>query len=341
MTTDKTVLVTGATGFVGAYLLRYLLKAGYTEILAMKRKNSPMDLVAEIQDKVQWVEGDILDIIFLEDVMKGVDQVYHAAAVISMNPREKEMMFQVNIEGTTNVVNAALHEGIEKMVFLSSIAAIGRTKNVKHINEKTKWEESKFNSNYAESKMLAEREVWRGIAEGLNAAIINPAVILGSGFWKKGTCVTFSRVWSGLMVYPGGASGYVDVRDVARMCIDLMEKDIHSERFIAVGENMSYQKLFTMVANFLGKKPPAFELPVFIGEIAWRILGVLSFITRSTPMLTREMVQLTARTYIYDNTKSKEQLGFEYTAMEDCFKATCEQLKAAAKENFAAKVLPV
>ena len=341
MDKNKAILVTGATGFVGAYLLRYLLAEGYTNIRAMRRKSSNMALVAEIEDKVEWVVGDILDIIFLEEVFKGVKQVYHSAAVISMAPADEAMMRQVNIEGTANVVNAALYAGIEKMVFLSSIASIGRTKNVIHIDEKTRWEESKYNSSYAISKMQAEQEVWRGIAEGLNAAIINPGVILGSGFWMQGTCVTFSQVWKGLMVYPGGASGYVDVRDIARMCITLMEKEVKSERYIAVGENLSYQQLFTMVAQSLGKKPPMIKLPVWLGEIAWRLIWVFSAITRIKPMLTKEMVQLTARTYIYDSSKSVEQLGFKYTPIKQCVEQTSAQLIEASKQDFIPKILPL
>ena len=184
---NTSILVTGGTGFVGSYLLRYLVQQGYTQIGAIKRPNSPMDLVEEIKDKIKWIEGDVLDIFSLEDALKGVQQLYHCAAVVSYSPKDFKQMMKVNVEGTANVVNLALEAGIKKMLYVSSIAALGKTEKTLWVDEQADWIPSKSNSQYSISKYLSEMEVWRGMAEGLRAAIVNPSVILGSGFWDAGT----------------------------------------------------------------------------------------------------------------------------------------------------------
>jgi len=249
---NKQVLVTGGTGFLGAYLLAYLVKKGY-QIKAIKRKTSSMDLVKNIQHKIEWLEGDILDTPFLETAMKGVQQVYHAAAIVSFDPRDAAFMLKVNAEGTANLVNAALYEGVEKLVHVSSIAALGRKEFQPNINETAQWENSKENSNYAISKFKAECEVWRGMQEGLKIAILNPSVIIGAGNWKQGSCQLIQKVAKGLQFYPKGSTGFVDVRDVARAAILLMESDISGERYILNGANWSYQKFFTQTALALNQ----------------------------------------------------------------------------------------
>ncbi|MEM1321707.1 MAG: NAD-dependent epimerase/dehydratase family protein [Bacteroidota bacterium] len=341
MDKNKRILVTGATGFVGAYLLRYLLDRGYTNISALHRHSSPWNLVEDIRDRVTWIEGDILDIFSLEEALDGVELLYHCAAIISMDPRDNQLMRQVNYEGTANVVNMALDAGVEKMLYTSSIAAIGRTKESRTIDEKYSWERSKYNSNYAISKYLAEQEVWRGIAEGLPAVIINPGVIIGSGFWDRGTSVMFQRVWKGLQFFPGGGSGYVDVRDVARMCLQLMESNIAGERFIAVSENCDYKNLFTMVADSLKKGAPQYQLPNWVGELAWRLIWPVSKLTNTKPLLTREMVQMTAKTYVYSNKKSLDQLNFKYLPLLQTIQETGAQFLQAEAVQFRPSLLPL
>ena len=316
MPTNKHILVTGGTGFVGSYLLRFLLQKGYSNIRAIKRPGSPLDLVQDIASKIEWIDCDILDLIGLEDAMQGIDQVYHSAAIISFLPTERDFMHQVNVEGTTNIVNICLHHGIEKLVHVSSIAAIGRTKEGITISEKSKWERSPFNSKYAISKWMAELEVWRGVAEGLNANVVNPSMILGAGRWEDGPQKFFKAVWDEIGYYPRGTNGFVDVRDVVRMMVQLMESDISGERIIANSDSISYQQIMKLISSSLDKKAPAKPLTPLLTQILWRSEWLKSKFSGKAPRVTKETALHTSRTFYYDNSKSKQLLNFEYLSIE-------------------------
>jgi len=335
------IFITGSTGFLGSYLLRYLIKQGDQSIRALKRKSSSMVLVEEVKDQVEWVEGDILDLYALEEAMRGVTKVYHCAAVVSYDPSEQEWLYQVNVEGTSNIVNLALDLGIEKLVHISSIAALGRNKTSNRLDEQAEWQGDKGQSHYSISKYLAEMEVWRGIAEGLNAAMINPSVILGSGFWNQGTGKMFMNGWKNFKFYPQGGTGFVDVRDVARSAIQLMESDIKSERFIINGANWSYREKMNAISAALDKKVPSIKVTPLIQEIAWRGAWLQGKVMGKKPFITKETARMSAKRYYYDNTKSVEQLGVNYTPMQKTVEATTKQLKEAAKQNFRAMYLPL
>lgn len=336
----KKVLVTGGTGFVGSYLIRYLLQQNY-QVKALRRTTSPMDLVAAVQDQVEWVEGDILDVPFLDKAMKGVQQVYHVAALISFDPREAKKMLQVNAEGTANIVNMCLEHEVEKLVHISSIAALGRKLNQPHINETAQWENSKENSNYAISKFKAEAEVWRGIQEGLNAAIVNPAVILGAGYWDSGSCKVFDRVWRGLKYYPSGSTGFVDVRDVAKAAIAVMESDIVAERYILNAQNITHQDFLTQMATGLGKPKPNKPAPVWLIQVMAQAEWWRSKFFRSTPLLTAETIRTMQSVYYYDNQKIKEQLNYRFIPLQQTISETAAVFQESKKNKATYGLLPL
>lgn len=340
-TKDKQILVTGGTGFLGSYLLRYLVREGYTRIRATRRKHSRMDLVAEVADRVEWVETDVLDTLGLEDAMQDVAQVYHGAAIVSFDPRDVDEMRRINVDGTANVVNAALHANVEKLVHVSSIAAIGRTKQSKIITEKTKWERSKLNSEYGISKYLAEQEVWRGAAEGLNIAIVNPSVILGSGRWDEGPLKFFKLVHRQYPFYTTGTSGFVDVRDVARFMLLLMESDISRERFILNAENLTFQTLMNEIAQQLGKKPPSIKVTPFTQQVVWRLEWLRSRLFGAKPLITREVAQRATASLFYENDKSLSVFDFEYTPIRQTIAETAAQFSEAAQADFKTMYLPL
>jgi dihydroflavonol-4-reductase len=343
MTHSDSILITGATGFVGSYLTRLLVKMGHTRIVAMKRSSSRMDMVAEVVDKVQWVEGDVMDEPFLEKILRGykITHIFHCAAVVSFNPRNREEMYDINVNGTANLVNAALDSGVEKFIHVSSIAAIGRVKNEIHVSETNKWQRSPLNSHYAISKYLGEQEVWRGIAEGLNAAIVNPSVILGSQLWGSGTGKLFEQVWTGLRFYTEGVTGYVDVRDVVRIMVLLMNSEIEKlpdglsgKRFLLNGENLPFKILFEQIADVLGKKHATIRVTPFLREVAWRVEWLKSKITGISPLITKETAQASGTTFYFNNEKSLKSFPtFQYTPIEKTIQETGKQFLACQKSG--------
>jgi dihydroflavonol-4-reductase len=320
------ILVTGGTGLLGSHLLFDLVRNGET-VRAVKRKTSNTDAVKkvfsyysdqpeELFRKIEWVEADIMDFSLMEEALEGADKVYHAGAVVSFYPKDHKAMLKVNIEGTANLVNLCLHHKIGKFCYISSVATLGRAENDGITDEETYWQPSKKNSVYSISKYGAEREVWRGMEEGLNAYIINPSVILGPGFWDGGNSGLFSLVWNGLKYYTKGINGFVDVRDVSKAMIMLMKSDISRERFVVSSENCSYQQVFGYIAKYLGKPAPSVNVPFYLTDLAWRIEAVRSFIMRTLPEVTREMAVTTTQEYIYSNEKIRKATGFFFKPVE-------------------------
>lgn len=338
---EQPVLITGATGFLGSYLLRCLIKSGHKNIRALRRPNSNLDLVADTAGKVEWIEGDVLDSAALEDAMQGIQQVYHCAAVVSFDPRAVQTMLQVNVEGTANVVNAALWTGVDKLVHVSSIAAIGRTPEEKNVTENTKWQRSPLHSNYAISKYLGEQEAWRGMAEGLKVSVVNPSVILGSGRWEDGPLQLFRLGWKAFPFYATGISGFVDVRDVAQAMIRLMQQESFGERYIISAENLSFQAVQQMIAEGLGKRVPRYRVSPFVQEIAWRVEWLRTRFGGPPPLITRETARHANSVYYYDNSKSLKDLQLTYTPVSSTIAAVCRQYSEAAANGFRPMMLPV
>jgi dihydroflavonol-4-reductase len=340
MDKQSSILITGATGLVGSYLLRYLLAKGYENITILKREKSDNTLIISILDKIKCLEGDVLYIDTLEDALEGIEYVFHCAAMVSYDSRDRYTMMQNNVEGTANVVNLCLEKGIKKLLHVSSIAAIGKDKNQPISTEKSRWNSDSELTQYAISKYLSEQEVWRGAAEGLSVAIVNPPIILGSGHWNRSSTALFKQVWDGLKFYPIGATSFVDVRDVARFMTLLMESDVENERFIVSGGNLSFQSLFSMMAKNMAKSIPSIKVTPFLRALAWRIEAIRSFFTGKSALITKETAFISAQTYQFDATKSVNFFSFEYTALEKTIAEISRQLKIAAEQDFKPMVLP-
>jgi len=222
-----------------------------------------------------------------------------------------------------------LFHNVKKLVHISSIAALGASKPGETQDEKTSWKETKDTSNYAKSKYYSEMEVWRGIAEGLNATILNPSLILGGGFWDSGTGTIFKLYASGFSFYSEGIGGVVDVRDVARMAIQVMESEINEERFIVSCENMAYKKLFVQIATLAKVKKPSIKINRLMKELGWRLEWLKSIFTGTTPTITKESLKSADNQTYYNNQKSIDILDFKYTPIEETLKETVAQFKLA------------
>lgn len=327
------ILVTGGSGFVGSYLIRRLLKQG-NKVRAIRRQDSRMDLLEGVENDIEWIETDLLNMDSVLEAMDGVAKVYHCAAKISFQNRELDYMHKVNVEGTANMVNAALESGIEKFLHVSSIAAVGRRQRQQHLDEKTQWEHSNWNSRYAVSKHCAEREVWRAVAEGLNAVIVNPSVILGAGSWTNGSGLIFKKNLDGLWFYPAGISGFVDIRDVVGIMTALMESDIHSERFIINAENLDYKDLFARISRALDRKAPRIPFTRWMSRVAYRLEGALSYPIGRKPFLTKELVHNTGGRFHYNNTKLINHLDWEYIPIVQTIEDTCRVIKETHTKGY-------
>ncbi|MEO5595029.1 MAG: NAD-dependent epimerase/dehydratase family protein [Chitinophagaceae bacterium] len=316
--------MTGGTGFLGAYIIKELVQKGYRIRAIRRSKQLPFFIPANIFNNVEWINGDVLDTAILEDAMEGMDAVIHCAAKVSFVSSQHRAMFKTNIEGTANVVNAALLKNIRRLVHISSVAALGRTTHGETVNEKKQWETSNINTNYAVSKYNAEMEVWRGIGEGLNAVIVNPSTILGYGDWNNSSCAIFKSAYNEFPWYSNGINGFVAVEDVARATVLLMESDIKNERFIINGDNWPFRKIFNSMADAFGKKQPHREATPSLAAIAWRIEKVKNLFSGKPSLLTKESARIAQTATYFDNSKvSKALPGFAFTPLEACIKNAC------------------
>lgn len=325
-------LVTGGTGFLGAHVVAKLLEAGES-VRVLIREGASLDEFnmilscyfnekADYWGRVEWVTGDLLDIYSLEDALEHVDTVYHCAALVSMEPSRAREMMKVNGEGTANLVNACLHVGDIRFCYLSSIAALGRASATGTITEESNWVRSKGNSAYAISKYSAEMEVWRGIEEGLNAVILNPGVIVGTGAWHKGSPSLFALIAKGFPFYSDGVTGYVDVQDVAKAALALAKSPIQAERFILVAENLSYQEYFNMIADAAGAKRPSVRVNRFLSRIAWRYFWLRALLSGKAPIITRDTARASQEKHFYSSEKMLHEFDFVFTPILETVKRT-------------------
>lgn len=305
------ILLTGANGLLGSQIAKRLIRKGYS-VRAIKRNKSDLRLLGEDVHKIEWIEGDVRDVVSLEAAMNGVSTVIHCAAMISFVPEDAEAMMQVNAQGTANVVDAALYSGVKKMIHISSVAAFCRPKGVALIDEQLDIKDSKDNFNYFRSKFYGEREAWRGLAEGLNVVVLCPSTILGGGFWDMEPNKLFAQIHKGYPFYTIGVNGFVDVRDVADVAMLVLDKDISGEKFIVSSENVCFNDLMWMIADALGVKRAKFKTGKWLGAIAWRGEWLLSKITGKRALVTREVIEMAMCDFRYDNRKVCKELGFVF-----------------------------
>jgi dihydroflavonol-4-reductase len=332
MSTHQTgkVLVTGGTGFLGAYILKNLLEKGF-DVRATRRSAAlPFFIPAAILEKIEWIDAEVLDVVSLEDAMEDVGAVIHAAAIVSFDTRDRHKMYQVNVEGTANVVNCAVERGVKRIIHVSSVAALGRTTKAGVVTEEKKWEENNSNTHYAISKHHAEMHVYRGFAEGLEGVVINPSTILGYGNWHHSSCALFKNAYKGFNWYTKGINGFVGVEDVAEATVQLLESEINQKRFIVNADNWPFQKLFNTIADNFGKPRPAREATRAMGELAWRVESMKAMLTGTKPLLTRETAKVAQSQTSFDNAALLAALpGFSFTPLETVIANSCEKYKAA------------
>jgi nucleoside-diphosphate-sugar epimerase len=328
-----TNLVTGATGLVGMHIVLDLLKKNEI-VKATHTKNSSFETIEKLFEfynqksllkKIYWVEMDLEDVSQVYQHIRDVDHVYHCAAIVSFSKKQRVKMHNINVKGTSNIVNACLDNKVKKLGFISSVAAIGRKGNSSY-TEKNSWVNGSDNSYYAISKFKAENEVWRGIQEGLNAVITNPGIIIGPSIWNRSSTSLFKKIHSGVSHFPSGSNGFVDVRDVSRSIIELTKSTCNAERYIVVGENISYQKVFKLIAENLKVKVPQKLASQELLKFACKLEAVKCFFTGKNPQLTKETVKTSSQKNEYLNDKIKKALNFEFKSIEEAVNNTAKYI---------------
>lgn len=331
------ILVTGGTGLVGSHLL-YHLALENDNIRAIYRTKSSLEKVknvfsnytsdAYLFDKIEWFEADITQVPIMIMAFKDVIHVYHCAAFISFNPKDYREMRKVNIHGTAIIVNLAIDANVDKLCFVSSIAAVGDGKSEGDIiTEESEWNKELDNSGYSITKFGAEMEVWRASQEGIDVVIVNPGVILGSGFWNSGSGKLFSQVYNGFKYYTEGITGFVSVQDVVKPMIQLMNSDIKNERFILVSENKTFKDIFFSIADAFGKKRPSKSIKSWQTAFFWRVAWLLSKITGKEPLLSKYSARSAHSISKYSSKKIEQQLNYNFEVVEDSIQKICEKFK--------------
>jgi len=263
----------------------------------------------------------------LEELMEGVSFVYHCAGLVKFTSSNKSLLYKINVEITANIVNAALDAQVKKLVHVSSVAALGRMNEKEPITENTKWTKDGGGSVYGHTKFLGELEIWRGIAEGLNAVVVNPSIILGAGNWNDGSTAIFKRVYEGLNWYTEGTAGFVDVRDVCKAMIILMKSEISAERYILNAENCSFRNVFEMIADGFNVKRPSKKVTPLLSEIVWRAEKIRCAFTRKEPLITKETAASAMAKVKFDNSKFLQQFPeFHYTSISESVRYYCAVL---------------
>ncbi|QTE21590.1 NAD-dependent epimerase/dehydratase family protein [Polaribacter cellanae] len=319
------ILVTGGTGLVGAHLLYHLIKND-EKIRAIYRSKEKIEAVKKVFSyysndatliaKIEWFKADITEVPAMIPAFVGVKKVYHCAAFISFNPKDYREMRKVNIYGTAIIVNLSIDAKIDKLCFVGSIASVGDSLNGGLITEENEWNKEADNSGYSITKFGAEMEVWRASLEEIDVAIVNPGVILGSGFWNAGSGKLFSQVYNGLKYYTEGVTGFVGVQDVVKAMILFMNSDIKNERFILVSENKSFKEIFFLIADAFGKKRPSKKIKSWQTAIFWRFAIFVSKITGVTPLLSKYSARSAHSVSKYSSAKFKETFNFKFEKIE-------------------------
>jgi len=331
------ILVTGGTGLVGSHLLFDLVKQD-KQVRAIIRNKNKINQVKKIFSyysddfenliqKIEWVEGDVLDLYSLDQAFADIEKVYHCAAIVSFDGKDKAQIINANVQGTENIVNLCLEKNLEKLCHVSSIASLGASINGNLIDENSKWSTSKNYSAYSISKYKSEMEVWRGIQEGLNAVIVNPSVILGPGFWNSGSGSLFTKAAKGMKYYTSGGTGFIDVSDVSTVMIQLMESEITGERFVLNAENLKYKDLFDLIADEMGVVKPKKEATESLLKIAAIADNVASKLKIKKREITKDVVRSSISVSKYSNNKITNEIGIKFIPIKESIRSIAEKYK--------------
>ncbi|MEL6355596.1 MAG: NAD-dependent epimerase/dehydratase family protein [Bacteroidota bacterium] len=329
--TEK-ILITGATGFIGYYVTRLLSAKGYA-LRLLVRPTSNVEHLRALNPELEFEFGDIEDIPSLEDAVDGCQIILHAAALVSFQAEDRKRLFEINTQGTTNIVDVALAKGIRRLIYISSVAALNRDTQSPMISERDRWQEKLASTPYAQSKFSAEREVWRGQAEGLSVAALYPSLVIGAGNWLGQSTPSLFHGVDKRRFFPTGQTGFVDVRDVATATLEVLQRDRNGDRFLLNAENLSWEKALSMIAQSVERQPPSIRVAPWLSGLAWPVLGLLGKLTGQSPTLTKATHRTAQSKFKYDGSLITREMDFAYRKMGDSIKETGAAYLASVKNG--------
>lgn len=327
-------LITGATGIVGAHVALQLLEKG-RPVKAIKRSGSDINKTRKLFsyynknaetlfNQISWIEADVNDIYSLLDAFEGVETVYHCAGFVSFDSKYRKTMQKVNAEGTANIVNACLEKGINTLCHVSSIATLQNPDITQNIDESVYWKSSPDAGDYAISKYNGEREVWRGMEEGLNIIIVNPGVIFSAGHWEQSSGRIISNCYKGTSFYTNGSTGVIDAKDVAHCMIQLIEKKQFGNRYVLVENNYTFKEIISVLQSNFGKKAPSIDAPKWLLKLTSTADGLLSLLTGKERRLTPHAVHAALAKNTFSNQKILKTLNYQFTPFHQTAAFLCK-----------------
>ncbi len=328
---NKKVLVTGASGLVGSHVCLQLLQQNVSVLAFVRNEQSKQKAIEILSlykidknklDYISWIYGDITNYDEVEIAVSQANIIFNCAGHVSFSNNEFEKLYSINVQGCANLVNACIEHSIEKLCHISSVAALGKSKDNSEITEEDEYAVSAKNSSYGYSKYLGEMEIWRGIAEGLNAVIVNPSVIIGPGQWNQSSGKFFSTIAKGLNYYTTGITGYVGVWDVAKCMILITNSGISAEKFILNSENVDYKRFFKLIAENIGAKVPKKQATPALMKTAAIFLAIRKVFTGKPSQINFKTVKTSFAQNYFSNAKICNTLDFNFEKIEDVIKKT-------------------
>lgn len=305
------VLVTGATGFIGSAIARKLVERG-DRVALLVRKHSKLHAIEDILDSVELRYGDITDLESLQAATHGIDYVYHCAGKAYIGPKKAAELHAINVQGTKNVLTAAERNGVKRLVYTSSISAIGITGTKQPADESQRWNLDKLNVPYYTTKHLAEEEVRKAAQNGLDCVIINPSYVFGVGDINLNAGQLIRDLYHHkIPVYPTGGICVADVEDVAEGHIAAMERGKRGERYILGGENLTYKQVFDIICRVVGAPKVLVPLSESIVKIFVALTAKARRLHRITALANREILLSATKFFYFTSEKAKRELGFD------------------------------
>lgn len=314
------VLVTGASGFVGSHVAQKLVEAGH-EVRVLRRAISPTRLLEGLPLETEI--GDVTDPASLDQAVRGCEAVFHVAGLVAFWRGNNEALYKVNVEGTRNIVSACLQNRVRRLIHTSSVAAIGFPPNGQPGDETLPYNWGFLRIPYCDTKKMAEEEVRKGIAQGLDAVILNPAVVFGAGdLHFHGSAMVLQMAKGRIRRWMDGGCSTCDVEDVAAAHLAALEKGRSGERYILAGENLCWKNLFARIAAVVGSKPPQKKIPLPLLRLYAASLDLKSRFTGRRPAVSPEAIRISAVPAYYSSQKAVRELGYRMRPLDESLRMT-------------------